>query len=62
MTRFVVEDDVWAIFPHAKIGVVVAQGIDNGIKNASVYEQMLRTNKCCERRRKRRGNSWSLKN
>lgn len=42
MTRFVVEDDVWAIFPHAKIGVVVAQGIDNGIKNASVYEQMLR--------------------
>ncbi|AGE21221.1 putative phenylalanyl-tRNA synthetase [Geobacillus sp. GHH01] len=42
MTRFVVEDDVWAIFPHAKIGVVVAQGIDNSIKNASVYEQMLR--------------------
>jgi len=41
MTRFIVEDDIWALFPHAKIGVVVAQGIDNSIKNVDVYEQLL---------------------
>ena len=28
--RFVVEDDVWALFPEARIGVVVARGLDNG--------------------------------
>ncbi|WP_031405214.1 B3/B4 domain-containing protein [Geobacillus vulcani] len=42
MTRFIVENDIWALFPQAKIGVVVAHGIDNHGKNVDIYEEMLR--------------------
>ncbi len=28
MPRFIIEDDFWSLFPHAKIGTVICQGID----------------------------------
>lgn len=42
MKKFIIEDDFWAIFPNARIGVVVCHGIDNGIKDAEKYTEMLR--------------------
>lgn len=41
MPRFIVEDDFWSLFPQAKIGVVICQGIDNSIKDVEVYEKLL---------------------
>jgi DNA/RNA-binding domain of Phe-tRNA-synthetase-like protein len=42
MTKFIIEDDFWSLFPHAKIGTVVCQGIDNSIRNVEIYENLLR--------------------
>jgi DNA/RNA-binding domain of Phe-tRNA-synthetase-like protein len=42
MKKFVVEDDFWRIFPHARIGVVINQGIDNAVKDSSKYEEVLK--------------------
>lgn len=41
MKSFIVEDDFWGIFPNAKIGVVICQGIDNSIKDREKYDEML---------------------
>lgn len=41
MKKFIVEDDFWSLFPDARIGVVVCQGIDNSIKYADRYEDMI---------------------
>ncbi|WP_066304263.1 B3/4 domain-containing protein [Bacillus sp. FJAT-29814] len=42
MTKFIIKDDFWTLFPHAKIGVVICQGIDNSKRDAENYEQLLR--------------------
>ncbi|WP_400164582.1 B3/4 domain-containing protein [Brevibacillus sp. TJ4] len=42
MTRFIIEEDFWSLFPHAKIGTVICQGIDNSIRDVEVYEKLLR--------------------
>ncbi|MBY0754049.1 B3/4 domain-containing protein [Clostridium sardiniense] len=41
MKKFIVEDDFWNIFPNAKIGVVVCDGIDNTIKNEDKYKDII---------------------
>ncbi|CAJ1002336.1 B3/B4 domain-containing protein [Brevibacillus aydinogluensis] len=41
MTRFIIEDDFWSLFPQAKIGTVICQGIDNSRRDVEMYEQML---------------------
>jgi len=41
MSRFIVEDDFWSLFPHAKIGTVICQGIDNSIRDVEIYEKLL---------------------
>ena len=41
MKKFVVEDEFWSLFPCAKIGVIICNGIDNSIKDKEKYEKML---------------------
>ncbi|OIK15797.1 hypothetical protein BIV60_07430 [Bacillus sp. MUM 116] len=41
MTRFIIEDDFWSLFPHAKIGTLICQGIDNSIIDVEIYEKLL---------------------
>ncbi|ABW18843.1 B3/B4 domain-containing protein [Alkaliphilus oremlandii] len=41
MKKFVIEDDFWSLFPNARIGVVVCQGIDNMIKDENKYKDMI---------------------
>ena len=41
MTRFIIEDDFWSLFPHAKIGTVICQGIDNSIRDVEIYEKLM---------------------
>ena len=41
MTKFVVEDDFWSLFPDAKIGVVVCNNINNIIKDEEKYKDMI---------------------
>ncbi|MGG7098484.1 B3/B4 domain-containing protein [Clostridium sardiniense] len=41
MKKFIVEDDFWNIFPNAKIGIVVCDGIDNTIKNEDKYKDII---------------------
>jgi DNA/RNA-binding domain of Phe-tRNA-synthetase-like protein len=41
MPRFIIEDDFWSLFPHAKIGTVICQGIDNSIRDVEIYEKLL---------------------
>jgi DNA/RNA-binding domain of Phe-tRNA-synthetase-like protein len=41
MSRFLIEDGFWEVFPKAKIGVVVCHGIDNSIKDREKYEGMI---------------------
>ncbi|QDS35344.1 B3/4 domain-containing protein [Brevibacillus brevis] len=42
MPRFIIEDDFWSLFPHAKIGIVICQGIDNVRKDDEIYEKLLK--------------------
>ena len=37
MKKFIIEDDLWNLFPNAKFGVVVCHGIDNFIKDKDKY-------------------------
>ncbi|MGE7270559.1 B3/B4 domain-containing protein [Brevibacillus panacihumi] len=41
MPRFIIEDDFWSLFPHAKIGTVICQGIDNSKRDVEIYEKLL---------------------
>ncbi|GED68662.1 hypothetical protein BRE01_23640 [Brevibacillus reuszeri] len=41
MTSFIIEDDFWSLFPQAKIGTVICQGIDNSIRDVEIYEKLL---------------------
>jgi len=41
MPRFIIEDDFWSLFPHAKIGTIICRGIDNSIRDVEMYEKLL---------------------
>lgn len=41
MKNFVIENDFWSLFPNAKIGVVICQGIDNSIKDEEQYKGII---------------------
>ncbi|SCY22653.1 B3/B4 domain-containing protein [Alkaliphilus peptidifermentans] len=41
MKKFIVEDRFWDLFPGAKIGVVVINGVDNTIKDINQYKEMI---------------------
>ena len=41
MKKFVIENDFWSLFPNAKIGIVVCNGLDNTVKNEEKYKEML---------------------
>ncbi|MCE0449883.1 MULTISPECIES: B3/4 domain-containing protein [Brevibacillus] len=41
MSKFLIEDDFWSLFPHAKIGIVICQGIDNSRRDVEKYEKLL---------------------
>ncbi len=41
MKKFIIESDFWSLFPNAKIGVIVCEGIDNSAKNANYYEELV---------------------
>lgn len=41
MKKFIIEDDFWNLFPNAKLGVIVCNGIDNTIKEEEKYLDMI---------------------
>ena len=41
MTKFVVEEDFWGLFPNARIGVVVCHNINNSIIDEDKYKEMI---------------------
>lgn len=41
MKNFVIEDDFWGLFPNAKIGIIICQGIDNSIKEKDKYKDII---------------------
>jgi DNA/RNA-binding domain of Phe-tRNA-synthetase-like protein len=41
MKKFVIEDSFWSLFPEAKIGIVVCNGIDNSIKDEEQFAEMI---------------------
>ena len=47
MKKFIIEKDFLEIFPEAKIGVLVCEGIDNHIKDEGRYEEYLKES--CEK-------------
>jgi len=42
MKKFTVKESFWEVFPEAKIGTIVIEGIDNTLKEPEKYEKMLR--------------------
>lgn len=43
MKKFIVEDDFFEVFPEAKLGVIIAKGIDNTIKDPEKFKIKLET-------------------
>jgi DNA/RNA-binding domain of Phe-tRNA-synthetase-like protein len=41
MKKFIIEDYFWELFPNAKIGVIVCNGIDNTASDIKRYEEMI---------------------
>lgn len=41
MKNFVIEDDFWGLFPEARIGVIVCEGINNTVKDEEKYNELL---------------------
>ena len=41
MKNFMIEEDFWAVFPNAKIGIVVCKNIDNTVRDRDFYDRML---------------------
>lgn len=41
MKKFIIEDQFWDVFPNAKIGVVICNGIDNSMKEDDSYKEMI---------------------
>lgn len=39
--QFIIEDSFWSLFPHAKIGVVIAKNINNHREDAMNYKSLL---------------------
>ncbi|MBR2685380.1 MAG: B3/4 domain-containing protein [Erysipelotrichaceae bacterium] len=48
--RFVIEKDFWELFPEAKIGIIVCNGLDNTVKQEDQYSDLLRAGeqKCAD--------------
>ena len=42
MKKFIIKDDFWELFPNAKIGVIICEGIDNSVKNVPYYEELVK--------------------
>ncbi|MFA9423010.1 MAG: B3/4 domain-containing protein [Sedimentibacter sp.] len=42
MKKFIIENDFWSLFPDAKIGVIICEGIDNSLKNTPYYEELIK--------------------
>ncbi|NLN47575.1 MAG: B3/4 domain-containing protein [Clostridiales bacterium] len=41
MKSFIVEKDFWELFPQARFGIIIFQGVDNRIQNEDKYDKML---------------------
>ncbi len=41
MSRFVIKEDFWAVFPEAKIGIIICENIDNSGIDKDYYETRL---------------------
>lgn len=41
MKKFIVEEKFWEVFPQAKLGIIVCNGIDNRIADENKYKSML---------------------
>lgn len=41
MKKFIIEDDFWDLFPHARLGVLVCHSIDNTVKDPDKYKEMI---------------------
>lgn len=41
MKKFIIEEAFWSVFPKAKIGIILVNGINNNISNTEFYDQML---------------------
>lgn len=41
MKKFIIESEFWDLFPKAKIGVIVFNGIDNSIKEKEMYAELI---------------------
>lgn len=41
MKKFIIEDSFWSLFPDAKIGIVICNGIDNSIKDKEQFAEMI---------------------
>lgn len=46
MPKFIIEDDFWSLFPHAKIGTITCQGVNNSIRDVEKYNEILQ---CAEK-------------
>ena len=42
MKKFVIENDFWSLFPDAKFGIIVCEGIDNSVQDTEKFEEMLK--------------------
>lgn len=41
MKNFIIEDEFWSLFPNARIGVIICNGIDNSIQDEEKYKETL---------------------
>ena len=41
MKSFIIEDELWSLFPNAKIGVIVCNNIDNTIGDKDQYQELI---------------------
>ncbi len=41
MRKFIIEEEFWSLFPQAKIGIVIAENINNKYSNTDEYADML---------------------
>lgn len=62
MTKFVVEEDFWGLFPNARIGVVVCHNINNFIIDEDKYKEMILISEKQALKYLNLNYSWSYKN
>lgn len=41
MKKFIIEEAFWEVFPKAKIGIIIANDINNHVQHTAIYEQLL---------------------